>query len=225
MKMPYTEALLALDPQARRARATPGSRRSPVARPTWSTPPKGCRFAAPLPLRAAPVPSRRPPPLVAGRRPRPRVPLLVPRRHPRRRRGAGPQPGRRRHRRPPHLDVRDGHRPGAVHRPDREEPDGRHRHRPPAPTGEALLRVENLVVEFPVGRTGLKVHAVTDISLDVLPGETLGLVGESGCGKSTTGRAAHAAAPPRPRARSSSTARAHRRCSGADLRRVRPGCR
>jgi peptide/nickel transport system ATP-binding protein len=54
---------------------------------------------------------------------------------------------------------------------------------------EALLRVENLVVDFPVGHTGLKVHAVSGISLDVLPGETLGLVGESGCGKSTTGRA------------------------------------
>ena len=55
--------------------------------------------------------------------------------------------------------------------------------------GEALLTVEDLVVEFPVGRTGLKVHAVSGVSLDVLPGETLGLVGESGCGKSTTGRA------------------------------------
>src|SRR6186713_3305464 len=54
---------------------------------------------------------------------------------------------------------------------------------------DALLRVENLVVEFPVGRTGLKVNAVSGISLDVLKGETLGLVGESGCGKSTTGRA------------------------------------
>ncbi|MCU1388897.1 MAG: transporter protein ATP-binding protein [Ilumatobacteraceae bacterium] len=54
---------------------------------------------------------------------------------------------------------------------------------------DTLLRVENLVVEFPVGRTGLKVNAVSGISLDVLRGETLGLVGESGCGKSTTGRA------------------------------------
>lgn len=53
---------------------------------------------------------------------------------------------------------------------------------------DALLRVEELVVEFPAGRKQ-KVQAVTGINLDVLPGETLGLVGESGCGKSTTGRA------------------------------------
>src|SRR5271165_1099783 len=50
-----------------------------------------------------------------------------------------------------------------------------------------LMRVENLVVEFPAG--GRKVHAVSDVSFDILPGETLGIVGESGCGKSTTGRA------------------------------------
>jgi peptide/nickel transport system ATP-binding protein len=61
---------------------------------------------------------------------------------------------------------------------------------------EALLRVEHLVVEFPVGRTGLKVHAVSDVSLDIVEGETLGLVGESGCGKSTTGRAVVQLPPP-----------------------------
>src|SRR6476661_2047020 len=56
------------------------------------------------------------------------------------------------------------------------------------PADEVLLRVEDLVVEFPAGRRS-KVHAVSGISLDVREGETLGIVGESGCGKSTTGRA------------------------------------
>lgn len=50
-----------------------------------------------------------------------------------------------------------------------------------------VLTVENLVVEFPAGKQ--KVHAVSGISFDLLPGETLGIVGESGCGKSTAGRA------------------------------------
>jgi peptide/nickel transport system ATP-binding protein len=62
--------------------------------------------------------------------------------------------------------------------------------------GDVLLRVEDLVVQFPVGRTGLMVNAVSGISLDVLRGETLGLVGESGCGKSTTGRAIMQLPPP-----------------------------
>ncbi|MFC0527705.1 ABC transporter ATP-binding protein [Phytohabitans kaempferiae] len=61
--------------------------------------------------------------------------------------------------------------------------------------GEVVLRVEDLVVEFPAGR-GRKVHAVSGISLDARAGETIGLVGESGCGKSTTGRAILQMPPP-----------------------------
>ena len=59
---------------------------------------------------------------------------------------------------------------------------------------QLLLRVENLVKYFPVSsgsffrRQASVVHAVDDISFDLHRGETLGLVGESGCGKSTTGR-------------------------------------
>jgi peptide/nickel transport system ATP-binding protein len=52
---------------------------------------------------------------------------------------------------------------------------------------DVLLRVEDLVVEFHA--EGGRVKAVSGISLDLVEGETLGLVGESGCGKSTTGRA------------------------------------
>jgi oligopeptide transport system ATP-binding protein len=51
---------------------------------------------------------------------------------------------------------------------------------------EPLLRVQNLVKHFPVG--GGVVKAVDDVSFDVRRGETVGLVGESGCGKTTTGR-------------------------------------
>ncbi|HET8618592.1 MAG TPA: oligopeptide/dipeptide ABC transporter ATP-binding protein [Acidimicrobiales bacterium] len=63
------------------------------------------------------------------------------------------------------------------------------------PPRETLLRVEDLVVNFPAsGRQ--TVHAVSGVSLDIRPGETLGLVGESGCGKSTTGKAIVQLPPP-----------------------------
>ncbi len=57
-----------------------------------------------------------------------------------------------------------------------------------------LVEVRGLKVYFPITAGILRrkvgdVKAVDDLSFDILPGETLGLVGESGCGKSTTGRA------------------------------------
>ena len=61
-------------------------------------------------------------------------------------------------------------------------------------TAQPLLSVENLVKHFPTGRkrlfggTSQKVHAVDGVSFALAKGETLGLVGESGCGKSTVSR-------------------------------------
>jgi oligopeptide transport system ATP-binding protein len=59
---------------------------------------------------------------------------------------------------------------------------------------EPVVRVRDLVKHFPVRSRGLvrrvvgDVHAVCGVSFDLMPHETLGLVGESGCGKTTTGR-------------------------------------
>src|SRR4051812_48300615 len=60
--------------------------------------------------------------------------------------------------------------------------------------GEELLRVTDLSVHFPIRSRVLRrntgtIRAVDGIDLTLAAGETLGLVGESGCGKSTTGQA------------------------------------
>ncbi|OXI18106.1 dipeptide ABC transporter ATP-binding protein [Burkholderia sp. AU15512] len=64
---------------------------------------------------------------------------------------------------------------------------------PVDPSASPILRVRDLVTRFPVksgvfGRVSQYVHAVERVSFELRAGETLALVGESGCGKSTTGR-------------------------------------
>jgi len=64
----------------------------------------------------------------------------------------------------------------------------------PVPAEQPLLEVRNLKMYFSVGdsllfrRSAGKIKAVDDVSFTIARGETLGLVGESGCGKTTTGR-------------------------------------
>src|ERR687887_809678 len=64
----------------------------------------------------------------------------------------------------------------------------------PQTRGEPLLRVEGVKKHFPITRGILvqkkigQVHAVDGVDLEIYPGETVGLVGETGCGKSTLAR-------------------------------------
>jgi oligopeptide/dipeptide ABC transporter ATP-binding protein len=66
--------------------------------------------------------------------------------------------------------------------------------RRPAPSGDPLVQVKDLTKHFPItsgvlfSREVGRVRAVEHVTFDIYPGETMGLVGESGCGKTTTGR-------------------------------------
>ena len=184
VRHPYTEALLKSIPKL----AQPSHTRLDAIGgrpPDLVSPPPGCKFAPRCPYAQDAVPHRRAA-APGRRRARSRVPVLLPGgdRGGQGRVGAQPRRGR----------DRGGHAGTGA----RAVPSSRAR----------------LVAEWPVAgphtcetRTrpccgsstsssssrsagpGCKVHAVSDVSIDVMPGETLGLVGESGCGKSTTGKA------------------------------------
>jgi len=90
----------------------------------------------------------------------------------------------------PALAARSSSGPASANRPGRSAAG---QPTPSTESGQPLLRVRGLKTTFPLrsgllGRVRRRVHAVEQVSFDLRAGETLALVGESGCGKSTTGR-------------------------------------
>ena len=172
MKMPYTKSLMRSIPKLTSTQATAASPRFQAARRTLVNPPPGCNFAPRCLLRttqSATSRNRRSTKAATTRRHDYACwyPVGYPRVREARRRIASDRIHERRH-----LGGLLMAGTGKAHLRD----------------GDRVLSIEDLVVEFKVGR-GNTVKAVSGISFDVLRGETLGIVGESGCGKSTTGRA------------------------------------
>ena len=97
-------------------------------------------------------------------------------------------------------------------------------------TDRPLLEVNGLKKHFPIhggllGAVTAKVYAVDGVTFAINRGETLSLVGESGCGKSTVGKAILRLFTPSPTVRSIWTASASTTCRRASCARCGSGCR